>query len=458
MNFDIIFALLVLPAAAVLISLALNRLAGSDKENETDKPQDKSKLAGAFEIALAGTCSIPGVLFMYVFSALSYSYGISLAIPAFGYLLGLIISFAIAIVNHGNKENRGVSSNPFLFPEIIKSKMASLLFLLPVLAVLAFNVAYQMRNVHVPILMWVPMGGIILLVPIWIALFFGGKRLRDYIQVLSLSFCVIVSIAAIIRILFHQGGLHGLIDLASRENPQLLVLNNPDVVFITGGIFLGLAVFGQPQFISVLSNARSKKEIATGGIISVCLTTIIVWSVIYYGSFDLTQYIESAMGPITIVNPNDLGPFVMVAHMLMGVSLVAALIVYMNGLLSKMAVSISNRFITTGFIGCFGSILAFVMIWIIYYIGLYREQDPLLPLALAGCAFGPAFLMRSAKKVTAPALLCGIYSGLIFTIAWHMLRNEGYRPWGYPMIHEIIPGFIFSLLVIAIVNRRRLES
>jgi hypothetical protein len=450
MNFNVIFALLVLPAAAVLISLALNRLAGNDKS----KPQDKSKSAGAFQIALAGTCSIPGVMFLTVFMALAHSCGLSLAIPGFGYLIALIISFAIAIVNHGNKENRGVSSSPFLFPEIIQSKLASLMFLLPVLAVLAFNVAYQMRNIHVPILMWVPMGGIILLVPLWIALFFGGRRLRNYIQVLSLSFCVIVSIAAIIRILFHQGGLHGLIDLASRENPQLLVLNNPDMIFITGGIFLGLSIFGQPQFISVISNARCKKDIATGGIIAVCLTTIIIWSVIYYGSFDLTQYIESAMGPIC-VKMDSLGPYLMVAHMAMGVSLVAALLVYMNGLLLKMAALISNRFITTGFIGCFGSILVFVMIWIIYYIGLYSEHDPLFPLALAGCAFGPAFLMRSAKKVSAPALLCGIYSGLFFTIAWHIFRTQGYRPWGYPMIHEIIPGFIFSLLVIAIVNRRR---
>lgn len=458
MTFNAIFALLVLPAAAVLISLVLNRLAGRDKESETGESQDKSKLARAFEIALAGTCSIPGVMFVAVFNALSYSYGISLAIPAFGYLIGLIISFAITIVNHGNKENRGVSSNPFLFPEIIKSKLASLVFLLPVLAVLAFNVAYQMRNIHVPILMWVPMGGIILLVPLWIVLSIGGRRLRDYIQIFSLSFCVIISIAAIIRILFHQGGLHGLIDLASRENSPLLVLNNPDVVFITGGIFLGLAVFGQPQFISVLANARSKKDIATGGIIAVCLTTIIIWGSIYYGSFDLTEYIESAMGPITIVNPNDLGPYLMAAHMAMGISLVAALLVYMNSLLSKMAAFKPNRFFSTGFIGCFGSILAFILIWIIYYLGLYHEHDPVLPLALAGCAFGPAFLMRSVKKVTAPALLCGIYSGLIFTIAWHIFRIEGYRPWGYPMINEIIPGFILSLLVIAIVNRRRLVS
>lgn len=457
MTFDVIFALLVLPAAAVLISLALNRLAGSDEDNEKSKSQDKGKLAGAFEIALAGTCSIPGIMFITVFSTLSHSYGISLAIPAFGYLIALIISFAIAIVNHGNKANRGVISHPFLFPEIIKSKSASLMFLLPVLAVLAFYVAYQMRNIHVPFLMWVPMGGIILLVPIWIALFFGGRRLRNYIQVFSLSFCVIVSIAAIIRLLFHQGGLHGLIDLASRENPQLLTLNNPDVAFITGGIFLGLAVFGQPQFISVLSNARSKKEIATGGIISVCLTTIIIWSVIYYGSFDLTQYLKSAMGPI-IVETDSLGPYLMVAHMAMAVSLVAALLVYMNDLLSKKVLFESNQSLSAGFVGCFGSTLVFILIWIAYYVGLYRNHDPLFPLALAGCAFGPAFLMRSAKQISAPALLCGIYSGLIFTIAWHIFRIQGYRPWGYPMINEIIPGFIFSLLVIAIVNRKRLVS
>jgi len=454
MNFNVIFALIILPAAAVLISLALNRLAGRDKENETGKPQDKSKSAGAFEIALAGTCSIPGVMFLTVFYALSYSYGLSIAFPAFGYLMGLIISFAIAIVNHGNKENRGVSSHPFLFPEIIKSKLASFIFLLPVIAVLAFNVAYQMRNIHVPILMWVPMGGIILLVLIWIALFFGGRRLRNYIQVVSLSFCVFVSMAAIIQILFHQGGLHGLIDLASRENPQLLALNNPDVAFITGGIFLGLAVFGQPQFISVLANARSKKDIATGGIIAVCLSTIIIWGSIYFGAFDFTQYIESAMGPI-IAKPDNFRALFGIAHLLMAVSLVAALLVYMNGLLSKKATFESNRTLSTYLVGFPGSILVFILIANAYLLGLNHEQNPILPLALAGCAFGPAFLMRSVKKVTAPALLCGIYSGLIFTIAWHIFRIQGYRPWGYPMINGIIPGFIFSLLVIAIVNRRR---
>ena len=82
----------------------------------------------------------------------------------------------------------------------------------------------------------------------------------------------------------------------------------------------------------------------------------------------------------------------------------------------------------------------------------------MFPWTLAGCTFGPAFLVANIRKLTTSAILAGMYSGLIITIVWNYIRVQGYRPFGLSMIDEIIPGFIFSLLIILIVNRKRLEG
>ena len=109
-----------------------------------------------------------------------------------------------------------------------------------------------------------------------------------------------------------------------------------------------------------------------------------------------------------------------------------------------------NSFFTNAIIVLFLCIAFLIAAEINLYVTIIT---PIFPYILLSCVVGPSILLAFFRKLSPWAVIIGMISGILICVAWHYFRIEGYRPYGIPMVHEIIPGFFIPLLLICLIDR-----
>jgi sodium/proline symporter len=233
----------------------------------------------------------------------------------------------------------------------------------------------------------------------------------------------------------------------------------------------GLGYFGQPHVIIRYMSMKSTKDITVGRSIYTIWNVVALFGAIFTGFFGIAYFADAPLA-----NPETV--FIQFAQVLFnpwiaGFLLVAVLSAIMSTISSQLLIAASalSEDVYKGFIRKNASQkelmlvvrLAVLLISIFAtMLALNPESSVLSLVAYAwagfGAVFGPAIILSLFwKKTTKNGVLAGMLVGGVTVILWSLLSTPptgmGQEAATIPFyLYEIVPGFIFSWVVIMIVS------
>jgi hypothetical protein len=441
----IIFALFLFPMVIIFSSLLLRR---GIKTDESVKVREPYVLLDMISTTLFG---IPGLLLFSLFPILAFNFGISATWISFGYSAGLITSFLLMKKTAGSESDL-ISTFGLTHSNVRGNLLVERLIYLISFLLVSFMVSSQVFAILLPLSSYSLIVPFSLLVPLVVILV--NQAARRIFSILSMIAISLIFIFITFFLLFKIGGLSVLLDRLFRSDYELINVMNHDVYFFSGGFFFGFAVMGHPQIISIASRIRDRTGFITGGIVSVCVSTMILWSAFYLG------LIHKTFNPnVELFDPAKLSDFYRFSsrHLdsaivlsLMCVGIVLTFIMFLTRQISFLVdltrQSGINRDKKYGFL-IFTLIIILVILFFIYKNHL---MDITFSWILTGCVFGPLFLVSRFRRLNPNEVLLSMIIALIVTCSFYSARILGIRLWGYPMIHEVIPGFLSGLIFLLI--------
>ncbi len=230
---------------------------------------------------------------------------------------------------------------------------------------------------------------------------------------------------------------------------------------VLGGLAIGLGYMGQPHLVLRFMAITSPDEIRKGRVIAIVWAIIAFFGAIAVGLTGLAHYGPGAIGPGQVIpDQEQLMPLMARTFMPTGLAVVmivgaiAAMMSTADSQLLAIASAVSediyrkliNPRASQGFLVALGrwstlgvGLVAFALAWgahdFVYNMVLYAWAG-------LGAAFGPPLLLSLRWRRTSRAgVLAGMVTGTVTVILWYnipVLKSQ---------LYEMIPGFLFSLLV-----------
>ncbi len=446
------------------------------------------KLGPGVAALSAGASDMSGWLLLGLPGAI-YATGFAEAWMAIGLSIGAYLNWQF--VAKRLRVYTEVSNNSITIPDFLGNRFkdkSNLLRLISALVILLFFTFYTSSGMVAGAKLFEASFGLSYHAALWVGTIvvvsytllggFLAVSWTDFVQG-SLMFLalIIVPIVALTEI----GGLNEAVQAVGEINPgHLNMLKGVGVLAIISSLAWGLGYFGQPHIIVRFMAIRSPKDIPLARFIGTTWMVLGLYGAIFTGfiglAFISTQDVSvlSTFG-IDVVTKNGVQMladpekiFIAFSQILFhpvvaGILLAAILSAIMSTIDSQLLVSssaVAEDFYKAIFrkkasdreLVWVGRISTLVIAVIAALVALNPESSVLELVSYAwagfGAAFGPIILLALFwKKVTRNGALAGIIVGALTVIVW-----GGYLSGGIFDLYEILPGFLFNLIVTVIVS------
>lgn len=297
---------------------------------------------------------------------------------------------------------------------------------------------------------------------------FGGftaVSITDFIQgSIMLVALVLVPVVAV----FELGGLSQTVEQINRTVPHLVAFQETSVIYIISAMAWGLGYFGQPHIIVRFMAIRRVSDLVTARRIGMSWMITVTLGTIGVG---LTGAVYVAANNLTLEDPETI--FILLSDILFhpwitGFLLAAILSAIMSTISSQLLVSSSsitedvyyafirkNATETERLIVARLSVVGVAILAVLLASDRSNSVLSLVGNAWAGfgAAFGPIILISLFwQRVSRMAAIAGMVIGGAVTILWaHVPFSLGFGLSSND-VYELIPGFIFSTIVIIAVS------
>jgi sodium/proline symporter len=283
----------------------------------------------------------------------------------------------------------------------------------------------------------------------------------DFVQG-SLMFItlIILPVVAIVEI----GGWQEMVNTVGSATPSHLdMVAGISVMAIISNLAWGLGYFGQPHIIVRFMGIRSHKDVPKATFIGITWMVIGLFGAIFVG---LTGFGLVSEGAFSLGDGEEV--FIIMSQVLTnplvtGILLAAILSAIMSTIDSQLLVS-SSALAEDLYKGVFRKnasekeliLIARLSILIIAVIAIIIGSNPessvleLVSYAWAGfgAAFGPLIILSLFwKRITAAGAIAGMIVGAVTVVVWGDFLEGGIFD-----LYEIVPGFIFNLIVAVVVS------
>lgn len=440
--FNLFLATIIIPLIPVILCLNFRRVKG-----EITHP------VALLDTALSMSLGIPGVIILALFTLAATGFGLKCVWIGFSYLIGILGVFYF--------EYSRVAKNKEVHFDIFKvdgkssrnSKTMMMFFsiciLVPLLASQASYI-FQMLEIEWLISPYeVPVIMLLLSVTMLICVFCSLKTRMIFIRIASMIALIGIVLVPLV-ILYKSGGLYPILTQMELHDRDLLSISHTEIFYFYGGMLLCLVIPGQLYALTGLRKLKTRSEIAVTAIFTVCISTVLIWCSIYLGFINSPYTSDNPVSyifRIESLHASYLTPLGQISIF----ALVFILAMLVMSFILDIQADRTQKHDSQGKI----KELLFAGIFVLLtglLITRHTPIDPILMWIVTGCAFAPAFFARYTSRIKIQGIIASLAISPFVVIFWNYLRLHGLRIFGNPLVHEIIAGFIFSMLVALIVS------